>query len=65
MAKLIVISEHEFDNLFQQTLDKLKLEQFSAGGQVSKSHEQVMLTSDMHRKFHYEICRLKEALKSS
>lgn len=59
---LIQVEKDRFDRAFQVCLEKLKLEQFSDGGQITANPDRVRWTADMHRKFHYEICRLKDEL---
>lgn len=59
--KMIVIKESIFDNLFQQALDKLKLERFTNNEESAKFANSPI--GQMHRAFHYEICKLKDKLK--
>jgi hypothetical protein len=56
--KAIVIDEDMFEQLFTQTLANLKLEYHE-----SKLYQDTAVV--MHRKFHFEVCKLKEALINS
>ncbi len=58
---MIIISKYNFDNLFQQTLDKLKLERFTSD-EKSAQFENTPI-GQMHRAFHYEVCVLKDRLE--
>ena len=51
----ITISKKAFDNLFQQTLEKLEL--------INLREDTQRNSHDMHRKFHYEVCVLKNRIE--
>ncbi len=50
----IVVEKSAFEDLFQQTLNKLELARF-------KNDKYDINT--MHRAFHYEVCQLKDRLE--
>jgi len=69
MATIIQIEEERFDELFQQTLDKLGLDRFKHGRSITSGNEDAVFSNspvgEMHRTFHYEVCKLKDKLKKA
>ncbi len=65
--KVILISETRLEELFQATLDKLKLDQFTGGCNTNMppSRDMMMHTDTMHRRFHYHVCEFVANLKKS
>lgn len=69
MATLIQIEKERFDELFQQTLDKLGLDRFKHGRSRTSGKEDAVFENsavgEMHRMFHYEVCMLKGKLEKA
>jgi hypothetical protein len=69
VAKIIQIEKERFDEIFQETLDKLALDRFKDGRSISSGREDAVFENspigEMHRKFHYEVCKLKRKLEDS
>lgn len=62
--KAIIINEELFEQFFQQTLDKLKLERFQNNGTIREEGRfENSPVGDLHRTFVSEIVQLKERLK--
>lgn len=59
----ITIKKSTFDNLFEQTLDKLKLKRFTSNEEDAKFVNSPI--GSMHRSFHYEVCILKERIEKA
>jgi len=57
--KLIAISEDKLDELFQKCLDECELTKHREHGNA----EEKMRFSELHRKFHYQVCVLKDKIK--
>ena len=68
VATIIQIERKRFDDLFQDTLDKLALSRFKDGRSMSSGEEDAVFSNSpigqMHRTFHYEVCRLKSKLEN-
>ena len=58
--KAIVIEEDKFEEAFQQTRDKLELKKLRDLPADPEAAERVR---QMHRKFNYEVVRLKKRLE--
>lgn len=66
--EVIQINKTLFEECFQNTLDKLKLETLRDGTINVKLHNQIEVSnfiSSLHRQFHYEVCMLKKKLKET
>jgi hypothetical protein len=62
MAVMIVISKIAFDQLFEETLNKLKLDNLeSIGSTLAPSLRNELYA--LHRKFHYELCQFKDRIE--
>lgn len=57
----ITIRKHTFDTLFEQTLIKLSLDRFTSNEKGTQFENSPI--GQMHRAFHYEVCRLKGRLE--
>lgn len=60
--KAIIIREDTLEQLFEKCFDNLKLAQFTVS-QTSRTDRDRAITEAMHGRFHYEVCRLKDAIK--
>ena len=61
MAKVIIVTEEEFDAAFEECRQALELQKFR-----NKSRRRVMEPDDeMHRSFNYHVCELKIRLEKS
>jgi len=60
--EMIVISKQTFNTLFQTCLNKLALENLRQAEYMG-SHRQDF--TDLHRKFHYEVLKLKDQLEKT
>ena len=64
--KAIFVKAEDFDRHFQTSLDKLKLVSLQEGTINVNLNDQVLVSrfiSDLHRRFHYEVCMLKDRLE--
>lgn len=60
--KAIIIREDALEQLFEKCFDKLKLHQFTVS-QTPRTDRDRAITEGMYGLFHYEVCRLKDAIK--
>ncbi len=58
--KMIIISKENFNNAFDACLDRLKIDYFEDNASIVDSLNSF---KELHRKFHYEICKLKSNLE--
>ena len=67
MARIIQIEKEKFNEIFQHTLDKLALDRFKHGRSRTSGTEDAVFENsavgEMHRMFHYEVCKLKDKLE--
>lgn len=61
----IIIDKEKFERECQATLDKLKLETLDAIKDLPHKMETRAELQALHRKFHYEICKLVERLRKT
>jgi len=59
--KTIIISEESFKKIFESTLKNLQFETLIA--QKNLQNQDMAKLQELHRKFHYELCCLKDNLE--
>ena len=65
--QVIQVKKEAFDRNFKTTLDKLKLINLQEGSinpDLNNPAEVIRFIDGLHRKFHYEVCMLKERLEA-
>jgi len=60
--EMIVVPKKQFNELFQTCLDRLRLDTFESE-QYANLHSQSFI--NLHRKFHYEISKLRDQLEKT
>jgi len=69
MATIIQIEKERFDELFQHTLDVLGLDRFKHGRSKTSGRDDAVFENsavgEMHRMFHYQVCKLKGKLEKA
>jgi hypothetical protein len=65
MAKQITIDEKTWKLMQKHLLDSLKLDKLECGKDLTLTAEQANRVSDMHRRFHYEVCNFFSAVEDS
>ncbi len=66
MMKVIQVTEERFNELFQHTLDKLKLKSLENGSinvRLNSQPDVDNFINQLHRQFHYEVVMLQRTLE--
>jgi hypothetical protein len=63
MGQYILLTQKEFDEAFEATLNKLKADRYSHPMSPDHAKFDNSPVGAMHLTFHYEVCRLKSRLE--